>query len=196
MKQEIVRLVQMLIAAGAVIGKDFSCDPSAEALRLSDRGLEILRRAYPDVDWGDIAEVNQEDASSEAAHNLHAELGVPFVDTVLDYLQQRLMELPDKEAAWYLHQLVHGVEQRTGVPLLFLLQQRLELSGQARLEWLLRQAEVTPCNQWLQDLVLAAGGAPEDVQVTPEDAFLSEKGLALLSTVWDGDYSITVDPPQ
>lgn len=196
MKQEVVRLVKMLIAAGAVIGKDFSCDPSAEALRLSDRGLEILERAYPDVNWKDIAEVTHEDASTEAAHNLHAELGVPFVDTVLDYIQQRLRELPDKEAAWYLHQLVHGVQQRTGVPLLSLLQQRLELSGQVRLEWLLRQAEVTPCNQWLQDLVLAAGGAPEDVQVTSEDAFLSEKGLALLSTVWDGDYSIAIDQSQ
>ncbi|MBD2259174.1 hypothetical protein [Pseudanabaena sp. FACHB-2040] len=190
-----VDLFQMLVQAGAVPGEDFSCDGENEAFRLGERCHELLRHAYPDVDWDDIFAPCPYDASPEIAM-LHQHLGVPFVDRLLAQMHCRLQELPDAEAAWYLRQLLVGVEQRTGLLLYPLLTEEMTLSALARLEWLLRLEDVEPCSFWLEDLILAAGGSPEDVQISENDCWLTEQGMDLLEMLWAGEVELTLESAQ
>ena len=39
-------------------------------------------------------------------------------------------------------------------------------------------------------LIEAAGGSPEDIELSGEEAVLTQRGLALLQTVWDGEYEL------
>ncbi|NJN03899.1 MAG: hypothetical protein HC816_16270 [Leptolyngbyaceae cyanobacterium RM1_1_2] len=97
--------------------------------------------------------------------------------------------LPEAQSAWYLQQIVYGVEQRTGIPLYDLLKQQLDLSAQARVECLLReQKALVPCSEWMADLILAAGGSLQDFELLQgEEALLSERGIRLLAVVWMGE---------
>jgi hypothetical protein len=188
-----VELFQMLVQAGAVPGEDFSCDGETQAFRLNDRCYDLLRQAYPEVYWDDVFTQDSYNPASEIAL-LHEYLGVPFVDRLLAQMQQRLQTLPDAQAAWYLHQLLAGIEQRTGLLLCPMLEAALSTSGQARLEWLLRLETGEPCNLWLLDLVTAAGGAESDVQLLASDCWLSDRALALLEMLWQGDLELALLP--
>jgi hypothetical protein len=193
MHQHAFELFQTLTKAGAMPGEDFSVSPDDGSLRLSERGYEVLKRQYPDVDWDDITWVVDRDLS-KAVDAIHAHLGTNFVGQILDYIAQRIYELPTEQAAWYLDQVFNGVEQRTGIALYELLSRRLSLSKRAYIEHLLRMTDAAePCSDWISDLVLAAGGSGEDVELEGDDALLSERGMRLLATVWSGEYDLYED---
>jgi hypothetical protein len=191
MADDAIQLFRMLVEAGAEPGEDFSYDLQSHSAQISDRAFEKLKAAYPDVDWHSICEQVEIDPDLPAEY-LNAYLGVDFVERILVRITQRLEELEDAEATWYLQQVLGGVEHRTNVPLYVLLQRRLPLPTQARLELLLRQ-EATPCYIWMSDLIEAAGGEPTDIELYEEEALLTQQGLALLTTVWTGEYDLLED---
>lgn len=176
----------MLVQAGAVPGQDFSCDPDNHAYRLNEKCYHLLEEAYPEIDWSELCITHEYDPSA-IVESLHSHLGVPVVDNLISRIQLRLHTLPDAQAACYLRHLIGGIEQRTGLLLLPLLEAQLSLPAQARLEWLLRLEEVEICHEWLMDLVLAAGGSAEDVALDGDSVLLTERGIVLLETLWSGD---------
>ncbi|MEO1623086.1 MAG: hypothetical protein AAFU53_18900 [Cyanobacteria bacterium J06632_3] len=188
MADDAIRLFRMLIEAGAKPGEDFSYDMHSSSAQISDRAFEKLKAAFPDIDWTSISERVEVDPSLPVEY-LNSYLGVDFVERILTRIEQRLIDLEPQQATWYLQQILGGVEQRTHVPLYVLLQRRLPLARQARLETLLRQASM-PCSLWMQDLIESAGGSPEDIELSGEEAVLTQRGLALLQTVWDGEYEL------
>ena len=189
MAEDAIELFRMLIEAGAKPGEDFSYDMQTSSAQISDLAFEKLQSAFPDVDWLSISERVEVDPAVPAAY-LNAHLQVDFVGQILTRIEQRIGQLPADEATWYLQQVLGGVESRTNVPLYVLLQRRLPLKTQVRLEQLLRQEEAAPCHIWMRDLIEAAGGSQEDVSLEGDEAALTQRGLALLTTVWTGDYDL------
>ncbi|MGB5913870.1 MAG: hypothetical protein WBG63_03335 [Phormidesmis sp.] len=188
MADDAVQLFRMLVEAGAKPGEDFSYDMHTQSAQISDRAFEKLKVTYPDIDWASICRRVDVDPALPAEY-LNSYLGIDFVGRILTRIEQRLNELETSQAAWYLQQVLGGVDHRTNVPLYVLLQQRLPLSKQARLETLLRQ-ETTPCYIWMSDLIEAAGGAPDDAEIHGDEATLTQQGLALLTAVWAGEYDL------
>jgi hypothetical protein len=191
MADDAIQLFRMLVEAGAEPGEDFSYDLQNHSAQVSDRAFEKLKAAYPDIDWLSICEQVEIDPDLPAEY-LNAYLGINFVERILARIAQRLDTLEESQATWYLQQVLGGVEHRTNVPLYVLLQRQLSLTKQVRLEHLLRQ-EATPCYEWMSDLIEAAGGNADDIEVYNEEALLSQKGLALLTTVWAGEYDLRTD---
>lgn len=183
-----IELFRMLVDAGAKPGEEFSYDLGTGAAQISDRAFEKLQAAYPDVEWESICQRVELDPALPAEY-LNAHLGTDFVGRMLACIEQRIGELPPPQAAWYLQQVLGGVEQRTNVPMYVLLQRQLPLAKQALLETLLRQ-KAEPCYLWIGDLVAAAGGKPEDVDTNGDEAALTENGLKLLTAVWTGEYDL------
>lgn len=184
MHREAIELFRMLVQAGAVPGEDFSCDAQNGGYRLTQRSLDLLAVAYPEVDWSDLSA----EPSQQLVQRLQQELNVPFVDGLLWRMKDRLNYLCDSQGAWYLNQILVGVQQRTGLNLWPLLSQMVGLAGQVRLEWLLRSDVGEPCDYWLYDLITAAGGDADDVAWDEHGIYLTENGLYLLEKVWIGDY--------
>jgi hypothetical protein len=187
MHSETIQLFRMLVEAGATPGEDFSYDMGQASCRINERGFLLLQNAYPDVDWSQICQVVERDFDQPKRH-LETALGTDFVAKITASLEYRLTELTDAMAAWYVQQLLHGVEQRTGISLFHYLQKQPTLA--LRLDALLREPNPSPCNQWIGDLILAAGGTEADFEVEAEDVLLTEQGMALFSQVWSGDYDL------
>ena len=188
MADEATRLFRMLVEAGAQPGEDFSYDLQSASAQISDRAFKKLQAAYPDIDWASICERVELDPSLPIEY-LNTYLGIDFVERMLVRIEQRLDELAPGQAAWYVQQVLGGVEHRTNVPMYLLLQRRLSLEKQMLLENLVRRT-AEPCYLWMSDLVEAAGGDPEDVEPDGDEATLTQKGLALLTTVWAGEYDL------
>ncbi len=192
MQSDNVQLFRMLIEAGAQPGEDFSYDLSQGTCHINERGFILLQNAFPDINWHDISSVIERDLDSPV-QTLNQHLGVDFVAAILQSLQQRLEQLPTNEAAWYVHQILGGVEQRTGIALYQLIQQNLSSDICQRLDQLLKLTPLTPCNVWIEDLVIAAGGSAEDIDYEGDDVLLSEAGVELLTQVWTGELEIQDD---
>lgn len=188
MADDAVRLFRMLVEAGAKPGEDFSYDLSSQSAQISDSAYAKLEATFPDIDWAQVCQRVEIDPS-RSVERLNSYLGVDFVPRILTFVERRMDELTPGEATWYLQQVLGGVEHRTHVPLYLLLQRRLPLSKQARLETLLRQSG-TPCYIWMKDLIEAAGGAPKDIELNGDEATLTQRGLALLTAIWDGEYDL------
>lgn len=190
MHQHVVEICQTLAKAGAVPGADFSIDPTDGGLRLNEVGYRLLGQLYPDIDWADVAKVIQPNLRM-STRQLHKHLGINFFDRILDWIQQRVTDLPPDQAACYLTQLLTGVEYRTGISLYHLLLQTVDVSRFIYIEKLLAsEAEMKSCNLWIGDLVWAAGGDREDVTYEDGDVVLTENGLKLFEQVWAGDSSV------
>ncbi len=190
MQKETLHLVQLLIQAGAIPGQDFSCDLSSESCHITDHGLYLLQQAYPQVDWGNLAECVEVD-DSQAVDTLHQHLEINFVERILRLIRRQLRQLPSEKASWYLQQVAGGVEQRTSIPLLRYLLEQSDLPSRLRIECLLHEDAIAmPCSEWMTDLIIAAGGTPYDVTFEGEDAVLTERGLRLLATVWAGECNL------
>jgi len=184
MQGEAIKLFRMLVEAGAVPGEDFSCDAESGGYRLTEQAIALLSKAYPDIDWGSLCV----EPLHPIVQTLPEELATLFVDNLVQRIRERLNYLGDAQAAWYLNQILVGVQQRTGLNLFPLLCQVIGLAGQVRIEWLLRLDELETCDYWLYDLVMAAGGDDADVAWDEFGIYLSERGLTLLEKVWIGDY--------
>ncbi len=193
MADDAVRLFRMLVEAGAKPGEDFSYNLQTASAEISDRAFEMLQSAYPDIDWSSVCERVEVDPRIPV-EALNRYLGVNFTEQILLRIEQRISELEPVQATWYLQQVLGGVEHRTKIPLYMLLQQRMSLDKQIWLEQLLRQ-QASPCYIWMSDLVEAAGGDPQDVEFANDEATLTQTGLALLTTVWNGEYDIVVEEP-
>ncbi|MEL6137104.1 MAG: hypothetical protein AAFQ61_00750 [Cyanobacteria bacterium J06626_23] len=184
------QLFRMLVEAGATPGKDFSCDAERHVYRMSERAYILLQLAYPELDLSQFASKSTRDEAA-AATALNQQLGIDFTGRLLTRIEQRLQQLSPADAAWYLQLLLSGVEQRTGVGLDQLLLERLSPENQAWVNQLLEMDAATPCDLWMRDLVEAAGGSPEDVEIENDEVLLSEPGLALLMSVWVGEYDVS-----
>ncbi|MEM6521203.1 MAG: hypothetical protein AAF722_17940 [Cyanobacteria bacterium P01_C01_bin.70] len=197
MDQAAVDFFQLLVQAGAVPGEDFSCDAEQQAYRLNERCHQLLRTAYPEIDWLDFLGDSQAGVK-ERIQKLHQQLGHDFVDQLIPLMRQRLTALPEDQAAGYVRAILAGVESATGIVLYPFLKNALNLSEQARLEWLLRQEVVAaPGSACLQDLLQAAGATAADYEVHANDVWLTETGWQKLSLVWPGDgdwYAVEVHP--
>lgn len=192
MDDAMVQLFQKLVRVGAVPGKDFSCDPEQQALHISEHCLTLLEDAHPEVDWRAFMTPFLDDQSS-LIDAIHKQLGCRFVEILIQRMIVRCQGLGDAQASWYLNQILIGVEDRTGLRLLPLLDPLLLPEERLRFEWLLRQEDGMPCQDWLYDLVLAAGGTYQDVMLVDQEIWLSEAGLALLEAVWIGQYEMNAE---
>lgn len=190
MHQAAVDLFQLLVQAGAVPGEDFSCDPAQQAYHLNQRCYDLLQAAHPEVDWLEI--LGDPQAGVEAhIEALHQQLGNCFVDQLIACMLQRLMTLPDDQAAGYVQAILVGVESATGIALYPFLLGSMNLSEQARLEWLLRQTAVAiPGSECLQDILQASGATAEEYAVQSGEIWLTEAGWQRLSLVWDGECTL------
>ena len=190
MHQHVVEIFQTLAKAGAVPGTDFSVDPSDGSLRMNQESYQLLTTLYPDVTWDDVTDVIELDSQS-AIDAVHQHLGTDFVDTLLAHVHERLSELPQGQASWYLQQILSGVQQRTGISLYEPLIRDVDASRFIYIESLLRgDVDVEPCQVWIGDLILSAGGAWNDFEFEDDDAMLTEQGLRLLATVWAGEENL------
>lgn len=192
MHSDNIQLFRMLVEAGAQPGEDFSYDLSQGTCHINERGFILLQNAFPDINWHDISSVVEHDLDGPV-QTLNQHLGVDFVAAILQFLQQRLEQLPTNEAAWYVHQILGGVEQRTGIALYQLIQRNLPADVCQRLDQLLKLTPLTPCNVWIEDLVIAAGGSAEDIEYEGDDVLLSEAGVELLTQIWTGELEIQDD---
>ena len=190
MHQAAVDLFQLLIQAGATPGQDFSCDPEQQAYHLNERCYTLLQEAYPDIDWREILG-NPYAGIEEQMEALHQQLGCPFVSNLLQRMRDRLAQLADNQAAGYVQAVLVGVESATGIALYPFLVEALDLSEQARLEWLLRQEVVAiPGSDCLLDVVMAAGAQEKDCEIYQGEAVLTEAGWQRLALVWDADCTL------
>ncbi len=192
MQSDNVQLFRMLIEAGAQPGEDFSYDLSQGTCHINERGFILLQQKFPHIDWHEISSVIERDLDGPV-QSLNQHLGVDFAATLLQLLQERLQQLPTNEATWYVHQILGGVEQRTGIPLYQLVQRELPSDVCSHLNQLLKLTPMTPCHVWIEDLVMAAGGANHDIEYDGEEVLLSEVGIELLAKVWTGDLEIQDD---
>ncbi|MEM8611903.1 MAG: hypothetical protein AAGF93_07780 [Cyanobacteria bacterium P01_H01_bin.105] len=192
MNSDNVQLFRMLIEAGAQPGEDFSYDLSQGTCHINERGFILLQAAFPHINWHEISSVVERDLEGPV-QMLHQQLGVEFIAAILDRLQQRLEQLPTNEAAWYVHQILDGVEQRTGIALYQIIQRDLSIETCQRLDQLLKLIPITPCQVWIEDLVIAAGGTAADIEYEGNEVLLSEPGVELLTQVWTGELDIQED---
>ena len=190
MHQHVVEIFQTLAKAGAVPGTDFSVDPTDGSLRMNQESYQLLTSLYPDVIWDDVTDVIEPDLQS-AIDAVHQHLGIDFVGNLLSQVHERLSELPQSQASWYLQQVLGGVQQRTGISLYDLLIRDVEASRFIYIESLLRSdVAVEPCHIWIGDLILSAGGEWGDFDFEEDEAMLTEQGLRLLATVWTGEENL------
>ena len=190
MHTEAVQLFQVLIQAGATPGEDFSFNAEQQTCEINERAYQLLKQKYPEADWDNVFGVLEADPN-QATQAVNNHLGVNFVEDILERIRDRLQELPKYKAAWYIRQILGGVEDRTRISLYTLLSQQLSLSRQAYLECLLHpHMAADPCGEWIEDLVLAAGGLPEDVILDHDEVALSDRGMQLLASVWAGEFDL------
>ncbi|NEQ50686.1 MAG: hypothetical protein F6K11_11215 [Leptolyngbya sp. SIO3F4] len=192
MQSDNVQLFRMLIEAGAQPGEDFSYDLSQGTCHINERGFILLQNAFPHIDWHEISSVIEKDLE-EPVQKLNQHLGVDFLAALIQRLQMRLHQLATNEATWYVHQVLGGVEQRTGIPLYQLLQRELPSNLCQQLDQLLKLTPMTPCHVWVEDLVIAAGGSANDIEYDGQEVLLSEVGITLLTEVWIGELEIHED---
>lgn len=185
-----IEFFRMLVEAGAQPGQDFSYDLGQGTCHINERGFILLQNAFPQIDWQNIASLVERDLDAPVK-TLSEHLGIAnFAVSVMERLQQRLEELPTNEAAWYVHQILGGVEARTGIALYQLIQRDLSESLCQQLEQLLKLTPITASNVWIEDLVLAAGGSAEDIAYDGQEVLLSEAGVDLLTQVWVGELEV------
>ncbi|MEO0457566.1 MAG: hypothetical protein AAF152_13445 [Cyanobacteria bacterium P01_A01_bin.114] len=189
MHPDSVQLFQMLIQAGAKPGEDFSCDSSTQTIRMNEHSFVRLQMAFPEIDWHATAQMVERDLQTPA-NQLETALGVPFIDQMLSLIERRAQQLPPDEAAWYMQQVMGGVERRTGISLYHYLHQQAPLPVRVQIDKLLDEKMSNPCNEWIGDLILAAGGDPSDFEIEADEVLLSEGGMALFEQVWAGDYEL------
>ena len=190
MDEHATQLFRMLVEAGATPGRDFSCDEARQTYRLSERAYILLQLAHPELALSQFSSRAERDDAA-AAMALNERVGVPFTELLITRMEQRLETLQPLALTWYLHQILSGVERRTGVSLYQLWQTRLSAQAKGRIDQLLEQSTAALCNVWMQDLVEAAGGDPGDALLEGEEVMLTDRGLSLLTAVWAGEYDLT-----
>jgi hypothetical protein len=194
MHKAAVDLFQLLVQAGAVPGQDFSCDPDQQAYRLNERCYRLLKTSYPDINWQDILGDPYAGIEAQIAA-LHQKLGTPFIPNLVAQMCDRLLQLPDDQAAGYAQAILVGVESATGIALYPFLVEALNLAEQARLEWLLRQeVDAIPGLDCLLDVLMAAGASEQDWEIYQNEAVLTEAGWQRLALVWDGNCTFSTLP--
>ncbi|MBW4522111.1 MAG: hypothetical protein KME16_20835 [Scytolyngbya sp. HA4215-MV1] len=190
-EQVSMMLYQSLIDKGFRPGRDF---------RVTEAGLILSPAAHaailPDVpaEYQEIFTTEMVTIQTESAIDvLEAELGVPFVDNLIQRIEQRLPTLNDLQASMYLFNICEGVETRTDIPIMEILighfgeDQRFNLIFD-----LIQRGESAENSDWISDLVASAGGEAE-LMPDPDDptgCHLSPKASQLLDQVYQGSRSL------
>ncbi len=176
-----------LVRAGAVPGLDVSVGGNSDSLQLSERGYALLKQQFPGA--RPYVETLSSSKPQSAVEAVHRCLGVDFTERLLSRIAHRLDQLSEGQAAWYLQEMLGGVEERTGICIYSQLKLRLSWGDQARVCYLLQNSHIAePCSAWISDLIMAAGGSESDYCVEDATIFVSEQGLRLLALVWVGEY--------
>ncbi|MBW4680456.1 MAG: hypothetical protein KME19_10100 [Microcoleus vaginatus WJT46-NPBG5] len=191
-QEAITLLYKILIENGFEAGRDFST--SEQGLKMSRQASETLLKQLPADFQANFEEmlrsgviVIQDESPIDV---LEAQLGVPFVENLLQRIERRLPDLTDSEACTYLYNIFEGVEARTGISVVDLVSSRLQ--GNKRLGKLFQMMEKEETEEnldWMFDLVYAAGGEAH-LQPDPEDAghwILSRQAIKLLDKVYLGE---------
>ena len=190
MSDNAVELFQVLVEAGAIPGEDFSCNAADSTCRVTERAYRLLQERHPEYDWDRFSRIAKRDPH-QAIQAINHHLGINFVDRILDRMTYRLGELPSERAAWYLKQILYGVEQKTGVPLYELLLESLNVHLCRYAETLMAEDAIAmPTGEWIGDLILAAGGSSDDFELQDQEVLLTEQGMRLLAEIWLGEFDL------
>jgi hypothetical protein len=190
-EQVSMMLYQSLVEKGFRPGRDFRV--TAEGLVLSTAAHAAI---LPDVppEYREIFSSEMVTIQTEfPIEPLEAELGVPFVDNLIQRVGQRLPQLDDRQASMYLFNICEGVETRTEIPMMEILIGHFgEDSRFNHIFDLIQQGEYAENIDWIYDLVASAGGeaemtsSPDD----PTDHQLSPQAVKLLDRVYRGSRSL------
>ncbi|MBW4491522.1 MAG: hypothetical protein KME26_00120 [Oscillatoria princeps RMCB-10] len=193
---EVLRcLYEFLTERGLQPGKDFGkhlqsvwvsrAVSSAMLPELPDN----LREAFEKFIEGGFVSI-QDAPPGEA---LEKQLGVPFMENLVQRMKLRLPTLTDGEAATYLNNIFNGVHARTALWIGDFFWQFPEEERLSRIFELVLQEKTEPNSDWILDLIYAAGGESE-IQPNPEkpnDQVISERGIELLDSVYRGGESLS-----
>lgn len=191
-QEAITLLYKILIESGFEAGRDFST--SEQGLKMSRQASEALLKELPADFQANFDEmvtsgviVIQDESPIDV---LEAQLGVPFVENLLQRIERRLPDLTDSEACTYLYNIFEGVEARTGISVVDLVSSRLQANKRlGKLFQMMEKGETEENIDWMFDLVCAAGGEAQ-LQLDPEEAgnwILSRQAIELLDKVYFGE---------
>ncbi len=190
MQQEALgTLCEILLEKGMRPGRDFSTrvdginlSLAAKASLLEDIPEDSLSMFEDLIATGAI--IVQDKSSIQL---LEERLGMPFIDNLLQRIEQRLPSLSDQEAATYFCSIFQGVEARTGIPMLDLLAGHFHADLRfAKIFEVIQSGELVENNDWVFDLVAALGGESEFLPdpLDPEQKILTDRGNELLALVY------------
>lgn len=153
---------RVLSEKGFEPGRDFW--EEGIALVLKPATFEALCEEMPnwESEWNQLKEEGMVMLSETSPlETLEADLGVPFGENIVKLIEERLSQLSDNRALFYVHTICRGVENRTGFPLF----DRLIARPTENSEFVMRifqlienRDKIEPTNEWAVDLICAAGG--------------------------------------
>lgn len=190
MQQEAVTLLyKLLTERGFEPGRDFST--SDRGIRMSLPASEALLEDLPPEFRGNFDALLESGViviqEVSPIDELEKQLGVPFVENLLQRIEHRLPNLTDGEACSYLYNIFEGVEARTGISMVDLVSSRLRKNKRlGKLFQMLENGEFEENSDWMVDLVCAAGGEAEFPLDLEEagDPILSRQAMELLDKVY------------
>jgi hypothetical protein len=177
----------MLTAKSFRAGREFSFGENGFILSQAayDAILPEVPEAYRDVFSTEMVTIQAESPIDQ----LEQQLGVPFIDNLIERIEQRMPSLSDREASMYLYNIGNGVENRTGIPMMEILIGHFgENERFGKVFDLIQKGKSAENSDWIYDLVASAGGEAE-LQPDPDDPAnhqLSRRAMELLDTVYLG----------
>lgn len=181
----------ILTAKGFRAGREFSFSETGFVLTQAayDAILPEVPEAYRDIFSTEMVTIQTQSPIA----TLEAQLGVPFIDNLLERIEQRMLSLSDRAASMYLYNIAIGVENRTGIPMMEILIGHFgENERFCKVFDLIQQGKSAENSDWVYDLVASAGGEAE-LQSDPNDPSdhqLSRRAMELLDTVYLGSKPI------
>lgn len=187
----IVSFYQILLEKGFEAGRDFSITPNGVKLSLeaNEALLRDIPKEYRNI-YNDLLQIGAIAIQEESPIVLlESRLGVPFVDNILELIAKRFPNLSDGEAATYLFNIFEGVQARTGISMLDLIASKFRNNIRFNNIFEVMEAgDFQPNNDWMIDLVLAAGGKAELIPdpENPEQQIPSPQCQEILDQVYMG----------
>lgn len=196
-------LHQILIDKGYIPGKDFSIHPQGGIL-LSENASEALLANVPEEFRADVRADLKTTTFPSALETLEQHLGVPFLERLLQRVNERLPTYTDSQAGAYLAIMASGFEDRTQIELFPILLNYMAQAHSERIQGIMDVMKKhdadeldssKPALHVMLDLICAAGGEDElkphpDYPNDPDQTVVSRRGLEIFAKVWHGDRSV------
>lgn len=190
-QEAVATIYQLLMELGFELGRDFSA--TEQGVRMSRAASEALLLELPEEFRNTLDELVRSGAiaieEESPIDRLEQQLGVPFVENLLQRIEQRLPTLTNRQAATYLYNIFEGVEARTGIPMVDLVCGRFR--NNKRIERILQAIEAgdeEENSDWVYDLAIAAGAQMQPMSAAAPDRFsFNRRALALLDAVYLGE---------